>query len=250
MMRFANSEERISAWLDGVMTPQEQELFAVDWEQYPEFAAMAERLAAQDQLLAATFPLEEETALDPAFLARIGLTPKNADIINFAQVQDERRAVPAPIRRYWPAAFVGALAASLALFMLLTPNDDADISRTPAFAAALDQTPSRDSTQLTDDARLTPMLSFASADGRYCREFALATRGSARAGIACKSNAGWQIEAWGGPAKPVTDSNEILAAGGANDPVLDTAYDRLDASDPMSAEAETALIRSKWADGK
>jgi hypothetical protein len=116
-----------------------------------------------------------------------------------------------------------------------------------AFSIAMSKTPSAATAQLGGNRSITPRLTFAAKDGRYCREFLEANGGQTSTGIACQSDGKWSVEARvkGGEALP--NSEDIMTAGGEEASALDAAYERLGASDPINADAEQDLIQRKWA---
>ena len=252
-------EDRIAAWLDGALGDEEAARFAADMERDP---ALAERVAAwasNDDLLRAAFNGPIKQGVDAALLARIGLgndrptpMPVPADVVQFKPAPRISSPTGAndnsPLRRFaWPLG--GALAASIAAAMVLTGYPTPDSSAVVAdarFAQAMEQLPSRGELVLPDRGRVSPVLSFAAADGRYCREFAI--RGGPRpgGGIACKGPPGWSIEARSTLPGAAPDDARIVTAGGPDGAALDAAYARLGASDPLSGEAERALIAQGW----
>ena len=252
-------EDRIAAWLDGALDNDEATRFVAEMERDP---ALAERVAAwagNDDLLRAAFDGPIEQGVDAALLARMGLGAKRpaptlvpAKVVEFRPAP--RISSPAgandnsPLRRFaWPLG--GALAASIAAALVLTgypPSDSSTVVADARFAQAMEQLPSRGELVLPDRGRVSPVLSFAAADGRYCREFAI--RGGPRpgGGIACKGPPGWSIEVRSTLPGAAPDDALIVTAGGPDGAALDAAYARLGASDPFSAEAERALIAQGW----
>jgi hypothetical protein len=107
----------------------------------------------------------------------------------------------------------------------------------------MEQLPSRSARTLPDGTRVTPVLSFAAKDGRFCREYTVSGSGG---GIACKGPAGWTVEARSSSGAAPADAGVIRQAGGPDGDALDAAYARLGASDPLSAEAERQLMEHGW----
>jgi anti-sigma factor RsiW len=222
-----DEDERLAAWLDGALSPEEAEAFAAALDADPALAAKAEAWRANDQALAGAF-FAAERPIDDALIARLGLAS-----VPVAANDNPRRS-----RLGWLAAG-SALAASLVaalVFTVRTPAPGDDLS------AALERTASLASVQLADGRTLTPLLTVRAADGRWCREF----RSGGETALACRKDAGrWTIEAHGQTAAG-PDAGSIAMAGGADPAPLDAAYRRLGASDPVSAEQERALIGKGW----
>lgn len=230
--------ERIAAYLDGGMSESEARAFEQEVDENPSLAAELERLMHNDALLRAAYA---EPEIDDSFLARMGLETQTGPASTTPAL-----AMPAndnlPLWRRWQWPVGGAIAAGLALALTLTFQSGAG----GRFNDALDRTPSGQLAALDQGASLTPVLSFEAGDGRFCREFAYSAGSSNRAGIACRSAGGWTIEAWGEGAGTLPDPGEIALASGADTRSLDETYRALGASDPISADRESALIKGGW----
>lgn len=233
-------DEWICAYLDGALDPASMAEFEQAMESDSTLAGDIERLLANDSLLRAAFDSPMHDDVDAALLARMGL----------AEPAGEQLAVPAaandnpPFWRGWRLPAAGAIAAALALAVTVgMPSGPAPM----AFGPALDATASGQLASLEDGTELTPVLSFAAADGRFCREFSLAGAGSGGKGIACREGTGnWQVEALEPGATRLADAAGIVLAAGADGAALAAAYDQLGASDPLPMDREEALIADGW----
>jgi negative regulator of sigma E activity len=239
-----NDDERIAAWLDGTMPEAEAARFEAELDSNP---ALAEQLASwqkNDDLLRAAYNAPIDQGVDDALLARMGL----------AEPAVAAKPVPIaandnPAWRRWAIPLGGALAASIALAVLLTGNPMSGGPKNGSeaqLAQAMDQLPSRGETALSDGGKVSPVLSFAAADGRFCREFTVTGGAQSGGGIACKDASGWKIEARTGSGAQSVDPGKIGTASGQDGGGLDSAYARLGASDPLTADAEARLIASGW----
>ncbi len=255
---MTDRDEQIAGWLDGSLPPEEAAHFEEEMARNPALADQVAAWQGNDDLLRAAFNAPIEQGVDDDLLARMGLTapasvPKSAEVIDLAAVRSAS-AEPAsandnsPWKR-WALPAGGALAAGIALAVILTGNPSPNTpgsTEAAQFAQAMDRLPSRGEQALPDGGLLSPVLTFAAADGRYCREFTVTGGARPGGGIACKGNAGWAIEAHSATGAGPVDQGEIVAAAGADGSELDAAYARLGASDALSAEAEQALIASGW----
>ncbi|SMD08483.1 anti-sigma factor [Novosphingobium sp. B1] len=224
-------EERLAAWLDGELTGDDLTAFQAELAADPELAALAEEWKANDSLIAGAFAPVAEAPIDQAMLERLGLAERLAPLpANDNSPWWKRHALP----------LGGAIAASLVAILVVAPRSSGD-ARDP-LSRALDETPSLAQADLPDGRKITPMLTAQAADGRWCREFG---DGSSIA-LACRADKGsWIIEAKGKGAAPV-DNAEFAVASGADDSALNAAQAHLKLADPVSAEAEQALIAKKW----
>lgn len=231
--------ERIATYLDGAMSESEAQAFEQEVGENPSLAAELERLMGNDALLRAAYA---EPEIDDGFLARMGLEPQTGPANTAPALAMPANDNP-PLWRRWQLPVGGAIAAGLALALTLTFQNGAGGNR---FNDALDTTPSGQMAALDEETSLTPVLSFEAGDGRFCREFAYSAGSSDRGGIACRGTDGWTIEAWGEGAGTLPDPGEIALASGADTRSLDEAYRALGASDPISADRESALINKGW----
>lgn len=233
-------DERIAAYLDGVMSESDAAAFESEVADNPLLAAELERLASNDALLREAFA---EPGVDDAFLETMGLRDSAPSISPLEKSGTAAVNDNPPFWRRWSVPIGGAIAAGLALVATLSLQQVTD---GPDMGRALETTPSGQLASLDDDASLTPLLSFQAGDGRYCREFAYSSGTAERGGIACRGGDGWQVEAWGAGAAPLPDRDEIALASGADTNTLEEAYARLQASDPILAGREKALIERGW----
>lgn len=235
---------RITAYLDGAMSEKEALEFENELEADAELADQVARLASNDDLLRQAMAIDEETAVDDAFLARMGLTEAPAAPL----ADSSQRASPEPANdnppfwRRWQVGAGAAIAACLALVLTFALPS----AGSPEFGDALETTPSGQLASLGDGATITPILTFEAGDGRFCREFTFAAAQSESSGIACRSSTGWKIEAWSDDAVEIPDSSEIALAGSDGPSSLDEAYARLEAGDPLAIEREGQIIRNGW----
>lgn len=236
---------RIAAYLDGAMSEEEALQFERELEVDAELADEVARFLANDDLLRQAMAVDEDVAVDDAFLARMGLAEPDVAVPEARQ----RQASPEPANdnppfwQRWQVGAGAAIAACLALALTFAIPG----AGPSGLGDALENTPSGQLASLSDGETLTPILTFEAGDGRFCREFTIAAAGSKASGIACRSSTGWQIEAWSDDAVELPDSSEIALAGGDGPSSLDEAYTRLDAGDPFAIDRENQLIRSGWA---
>lgn len=238
-------EVRITAFLDGVMAPDDQRAFEAEMEADPALAARVEQMLGNDELLREAFSGPMEQGVDDVLLARMGLAPAAPQVIDLSARRAAKKTASANHHpgswARWRLPLGGALAAGLALALMLNTQRASDQG---GFAGVMETTPSGQLARLEDGRTVKPVLTFRAGDGRYCREFAL---GDAT-GIACKGrgHGSWRIEALDGAAVRLGEADRIELAAGASGAGLEQAYARLGGSDPLGKAAEAALISRKW----
>lgn len=89
-----------------------------------------------------------------------------------------------------------------------------------------------------DDTRIG--VSFASADGRYCRTF----DSPALSGLACRGEEGWQVAAAAAPA--AAQAGQFRQASSAGHPLVLQAAQEMMAGEPLDAEGERRARGRGW----
>jgi hypothetical protein len=159
---------------------------------------------------------------------------------------------PAPPRWSWPQW--SAIAASLVLGALLGPlllrtpsgtpfvTRDGQVLASGALARALsEQLAGTQSAQ----APVRIGVSFRARSGLYCRTFVLHER-DALAGLACRDQQAWRLEALARNAPAPASGAEYRPAASALPPALARTVDELIAGEPLDAAAESAARARAW----
>lgn len=247
--------EQLSAYLDNALDAADRAALEAELASDPALAEELARLRGNDGMLQQAFGLPEGDPAADRLRAMIAAAPpagaRPSEVIDFAAARERKQArQPSRMAGWrWPAAAAAALV--LGIFIgnrVPAPNGDpADgIATSAALNASLDTIPSNRSAALGAGAKLTPVLSFAAGDGRFCRQFVIDGRAGGKAGIACRGNRGWTIEALAPHQAAPVPGGGFEAASGPADDGLDTAFARLKGGDPLGADAERRLIRDHW----
>ena len=238
------TDEQISAYLDGEMPDADARAFEAALESDPEVQAALEHFLATDETLKAAFPQE---ALPEGYLERMGLGVEEqpSNVVSLAAHRERKSALA---RWRWPA--VGALAASIAAALMVTApwqaSAPAGLAGSAAFQTAMNSAASAQARPLEDGRTATPVLTFKDGAGRYCREYNISGPKDGLSGIACRDDGRWAVEAEVKTGPSSAPEPGFQMAAGADTQPLDATYSRLKASDPLGANAETALIAQGW----
>lgn len=150
------------------------------------------------------------------------------------------------------AAASAALAVALGTVLAWNAADAPDISRAdPVLALALETLPSAPRPPATPGpgrAAVTPTLSFASASGEFCRQYARTGEGGRQsAGVGCRlADGGWRIEVEVPADGPHGDPGVVMPAAGPAAPAIAEVVDRLIKGDALSRADEEQLLKAHW----
>jgi hypothetical protein len=240
-MTTAMDKDRLAAFVDGELTPEEAAQVAMHLADHPADQAYVDDLYAANEALARAFaaPLHQPVP-DGIMGAIMGGAAPNV----------------VPFRRRIPLVAGGmALAASLIAVALLLPGLTAGpdgIALGPVAAAdpvvqTLNTQPSGVPVALSDGRQSMVLASFAMPDGRFCREFELvdAARGRVDFALGCRSDGPWIIEAV--IAEVVVEGQGYVPADGGEANTLTSYLQRSGEPELLDADAELAAIQRSWA---
>lgn len=238
---MSDDQDRIGAFVDDEMTPEEAGAFARAMAADP---ALAREVDIQDRL---------RSRLRGAYGARLKAPAPDAVM----RLLQEPRSVVVSLRPWMrvgaPAGLGFALAASIAIVVGLSQGaggGDVAVSKAGALVArgglaeALDH---RLGTDADPKGRIQLVESFRAADGRYCRIFRTRTAAPS-SGLACKESAGWTIASLASPAPQ--EAADYRRAGSGLPRALVAAMDELGLSQPLSAQEESAARAGGWSAGQ
>ena len=260
--RSAADDEALSALLDGELGADEAH-------------RLRQRLARDPVLAARLAVLEKANSTVRAAYAPVADEPlpeRLVELLSAAERDDSDRGdpqrdnvVPLPkrsSRRIFavPASLAAGIALAVGLVLgialgprMLAPDaarwaaDAGVVTRGTALFDALQTLPSGESRDLGAGFAATARLTFAAAEGGYCRHIDLIGPRGMTAALACGGADGWRVEtATFAPAAAGGPAGAYRPASGP-DAALEAAIDeRIDGA-PLDAAAERELIEHRWA---
>lgn len=254
----ATDDERLSAYLDDMLPVEERAALERRLAAEPALAARLRALARADVAVRQAYAPAIEEPLPQSVLALLERERGDATAAAAAPpVVDLAARREARVRRVGAAP--AALAAGIALVVgvvagiAVAPRPSAPgvelsasgglVPRAAMLHGALERTPSGTEHALGGGAVVTPVLSFRTAEGGICRQFAIRAEPALAEGVACREEGGWRVAAFA--AGPAEDARGFrLAAGGAS--LIDDAVDAAIAGEPLSADAEAELLEAGW----
>ena len=224
---MTSSPETVAAYVDGELSSEARAAFEVQMAADPALAAEVARQRALLGRLAGAY--------DPVLAQPVPVALALA-----AQAANDRRGLQVGARGW--AAMAACLVVGVALGLAVRPADGPLASRNGTLtaqgglAAAL-------TTQLASDGGPVRVgLTFRTAEGGYCRTFAMAA--DRLAGVACRDGGRWTaraVSAWKPPAV-----SAYRTAGAETPPAVLAAVDSLIAGEPLDARAERAARDAGW----
>ncbi|MFV0275701.1 MAG: anti-sigma factor family protein [Parahaliea sp.] len=235
------------------MTDQDYELLSqyIDGELDAAASARLEQRLAEDASLAVQ--LHRMQRIDETLRTLAGrqggeAPPRIAALLNSGST-DRARVLPFPNRRRRIATGF-ALAASLmvAAGLTLAPQWQGHGSRDQLVARALENTPSSDEQWhiLKDGSRLRPLLTFATENGSWCREYQVSDKALYWHGVACRGDRGWQGEILVTVEEHAVSATDYIPAGIAETQAIADYINKRLADIPLSAAEEAILIQARW----
>jgi len=246
------TDEQISAYLDGELPDDELKAVEKALDADPAAAARLAAFRRVDSIVKEAHGAPEDQEIPDAVLSLLEDAEPDpheqptAEVIPF---RAKIRGVPL------------ALAASIALGVGVTfgpglmPGNQAP--GTPSLAYAVGPLPSADplvgvletaasaERVAAGPATVTPVLSFATVDGRYCREVNIAQDAEAIAAVACRSEGIWTI-AVTAASEPVGPVQGFETASDPQPAGIATFVEQMKTGDALSVEEERRLIASGW----
>jgi hypothetical protein len=241
-------DDKLSAYLDGELQPEEMEQLARDIAADAALAARLNRLAAANE----TF-LRAASDIDVVPLPA-GVTA----LLAGAEKREDARVVPFRPRRI--AAFLiehRAIAASLVCavaaygFATLSgrapdlPTSSGVIASGSPLHRVLEQGASGATVRLAGGVEVKPQLTFLTTDDAVCRQYALTSASGAVEGIACRQDDGWRVQVASFAAGRIADSDYQTAASGRS-AALEAFIDAYISGAPLNAHQENEMLARDW----
>lgn len=241
------TDDQLSAYLDGEFPMDEATTLEEALKTSPSLQDRLERLGSIDALLAPAF--EELVSGPMPEGVMVLLTKKDATPPEGAQIL----AFPNKVGRFFKShGLPMAAAASLALVatsIVSGPKTAGSgtfaLAERPDLVELLAAVPSSQRIDLNFDQQAEVVLSYASNDVGFCREFALYDRTQTMNAIACNQGNAWTLEVaeFSAPTVIVEGSYTTASSPGA---ALEAFVDETMTEDALSADQEAALIKGGW----
>jgi hypothetical protein len=236
------SDEMITAWLDGEVTPQQRSEIESAIAASPGLGVRVARLARADRLLAPAYAETLNAPVPQRFEAVIGKSRRAGGFAGFREALSSLLS-PRPMAMAAASLVVGVMIGGAILSGSPTAAGMASDSEGRMIA---DNAMAQSLASAASGATAGPVsirLSLVDESGRYCRQFET----PATAGLACREGEAWVIDTlsrMGG--RSSVDAGYVMADG-SMDPAISAALERLGVRRVLDSREESAAIASGWA---
>jgi hypothetical protein len=251
--RQFDDDELLSALLDGALSHEDAAQLEHRLEREPELRARLEALERANTAVRDAYAGVVEEPLPKQLLDLLATSQAADNVVPLAPRQPrERRSFVLPTAL---AAGI-ALAIGVALGIVIAPGRQAPdaielaaeggaVAPGSALFEVLERVPSAESRELSAGVTATPVLTFGTADGGYCREVELASTEGTTQMLACRRDGAWRLAHTSYVVSTNTDGVFRPASGPS--PAIDAAIDELIDGAPIEGTAERDLMGRGWA---
>jgi hypothetical protein len=241
--------ERLAAFVDGELSPEEAAEVVLYLADHPEDQAWVDDLMAANTVLAQAFAAPMAEPVPPAILAAIGLEVprKEAQVVPFRRARGVSVLVAGAMALAATVAGVvvtGGLTTGRGVVLAIGP-----VAAESALAQVLDEVPTGSPQRIEGLGEVTILATMPTADG-YCRELEVMDQeaGLLRAGLACSVGGGdWDVAVLIEERMPELGSEDgFAAASGTLAAGLTPFLDQVGAGMILTPQAEAEAIAGGW----
>jgi len=239
------TDEQISAFLDGELSQVETEALALAVERDPALAARVERFGAANRAYVSTVAAIDQHPMSDG-VKKILSTPPTAQVIPFrtkvGAFLTEHRAIAASLLC---AAAVWSVSSNLGgqSGSALQAAPDGLIMASSPLHRALETGVTSAPVQVAANVMATPRLTFASAEGGFCRQFDVSSPAGLTSAIACREDGRWRTQA---AVFGKTGGGDYQTAAGDKSPVLEAFIDQHISGAPLNTAEEAKVLSEHW----
>jgi hypothetical protein len=248
----SSDDELLSALLDGALSPENAAQLEHRLELEPALRARFEALERANTAVRDAYAGVIDEPLPKQMLELLGANDAANNVVPLARRQPRERS---SFGLSMALAASIALAIGVSLGVLISPGRQASdalelaaaggaVAPGTALFEVLERVPSAESRALAAGVTATPVLTFGTADGGYCREVDVASTEGTSQLLACRRDGAWRLAHSSYAVSPPTDGVFRPASGPS--PAIDAAIDELIDGAPLDAAAERELMDSGW----
>lgn len=256
-------DEKLSAYVDGELSDDEMERIRGAIDSDPLLATRVDKLKQVDHLIASACAEIDNEQMPSAVLEMLqpntnirptGNKENRGSVLSFKPaIQFSQRWRMSTMSM--AASIIFVVAAGLGVQQALKPSGTESllasnmIDQSNPLHHALERVASSQEylVDLSGAITITPVLTFVSIGGDYCREFSLRTRDMTSRSVACRSQSGWKIQR---TVKTSVQGSSLegtySTASSEIDEDFNAFVDDLMATSPLDAQEEAAIVSHHW----
>ncbi len=237
------TDEMITAWLDGEVSPQQREEIEQAVAASPQLGRRVARLSQMDRMLAPAYS-ETLNAAIPARFEAILARPR-ASAWSLSRLHPVFGGLLEPRTMGMAAAVlvVGVVAGGLLLSKPAEPGfETASDGLLIANKEMVISLASLQSSGAAGSQAVRIKLSLVDGGGNYCRQFETASS----AGLACLEGGQWKVDTLSPANAPAGQGDQYVMADGAVDPSIAAALKRRGVKQLLDRAQEAAAIATGW----
>lgn len=240
------TDDTITAWLDGEMTPEQRNQFEASVAASPALGLRVARLSRMERMLAPAYAETLKAPVPARFDAILSRPP--ASVWSLSGIRSAVRSTLGglldvrPLGMAAAALVVGVVAGGLMLAAPQTPgfetHSDGSMIANNAMALSL---ASIQSGETTGQQAVRIKLTVVDEAGQFCRQFETA----AASGLACLDGGKWTVDTLS-PHKAAGAADQYVMANGETDPAIAAALERRGVKQVLDRTEEAAAIADGW----
>jgi hypothetical protein len=256
MKRNTITDEQLSAYVDGELTSDLHAAIQQSLERDPALRERVDKLRKIDDMLNQTCSAIDEKPIPQSVVDLLVTAKVDSKPISFVNGLNEL------ILGKQKLGFTFAAFTTLAIVAVSIPlvkhNNSATtydslmlsgaIDNSSELHQALDNTPSTQLVMLGEEGKfvVTPIYTFKSVTGDYCREFTQQINDQQARTIACRESGNWIIQLAATETKTNVASGSYTTASMTNSVKFDLFIDQHMANEALSQQDELDIIEKKW----
>ncbi|MFQ5564499.1 MAG: anti-sigma factor family protein [Parvularculaceae bacterium] len=247
------SDETLSAYLDGELSGEKADALRRALEREPALKARLDALSAADETVRRAYASIDDAPMPARLLRLLGVEKETTGGSRGADVTPSPARKPLRRAPVWslPLAASVALLAGVGLGAALFTEGPGEgavrfagvIGASDSLYAAL-ETGRSGVAATVGGAQVTPLLTFRTADGGYCREFVSRDDSAGMRSVACREGSAWRVKIAVADA-PLASGAYYAPAAGANAAIAVFVDDAI-AGEPLNRDDEARLLENGW----
>jgi len=250
------TDEKLSAYIDGELAVNEMEAINNALKSDASLSARLAEMKRPDRIIAAAYGEIDKEPMPKAIMDLLQSGAESEEAVNGGNVVrfPLKSLLHAPQQWTTPLAASVALAIGVGLGMQLTSNNGAAGSDGVLMAGVIDaSSPIHQALESSMSAEtfsssgvsVTPVLTFKSREGDFCREFSATADAVTNRAVACRMNDQWAMQ-FAMVSDRNMDPDSFSTASTAASPAFDGFVDELMGDEPLAPDDEAAVIKRQW----